>query len=282
VNRSSFLSRLFHSPIYRIAIVPLIMLALNIPAVCGEIHDAVKTGDLAKVKALLKDNPELVFSKDNGLFDATSLHLAALYIHKNIAELLLANKAEVNAKAKDGSTPLHFAAQINSKDVAELLLANGANVNARDNGGYTPLHWAANECSIDVTKLLLANKAEVSAKAKDGYTPLHFAAQMFSYKQVAELLLAKGAEVNARNADGETPLHVVVREPLKMIGLGSVIGGDLKFMLEGGNTSVVELLMDKGADVNAKDNNGKTPLREALNHGFKDIAKLLHQHGGHE
>ena len=48
-----------------LALASLFMLALSIPAFCGEIHDAVKGGDLARVKALLKNNPKLVSSKDN-------------------------------------------------------------------------------------------------------------------------------------------------------------------------------------------------------------------------
>ena len=83
----------------------LVALAWSSLAFCGEIHDAAKRGDLAKVKALLKDNPDLVFSKDND--GKTPLHLAAVYGHKDVAELLLANKAEVNAKDNDGDTPLH-------------------------------------------------------------------------------------------------------------------------------------------------------------------------------
>ena len=72
----------------------------------------------------------------------TPLHLAAISGHKKVAELLLANKAEVNAKDKTGQTPLHRAAANGHKDVVELLLANKAEVNAKDNDGYTPLQAA--------------------------------------------------------------------------------------------------------------------------------------------
>ena len=68
----------------------------------GEIHNAARDGDLEKVKALLKDNPDLVFSKDtNG---TTPLHWAAINGHKDVASLLLANKAAVNAKDNSGNT----------------------------------------------------------------------------------------------------------------------------------------------------------------------------------
>jgi ankyrin repeat protein len=92
--------------------IPLSILVLATlfcrPAFGGEIHNAAKSGDLEKVKALLKDNPDLVSSKeDNG---ETPLHWSALMGHKDVAELLLANKAKVNDKASNGLTPLHWAA----------------------------------------------------------------------------------------------------------------------------------------------------------------------------
>jgi ankyrin repeat protein len=68
--------------------------------------------------------------------------------------LLLANKADVNAKAVDGVTPLHVAAQSPLKDLAELLLANKADVNAKDNEGKTPLQYALSKGQKDTAELL--------------------------------------------------------------------------------------------------------------------------------
>ena len=79
----------------------------------------------------------------------------------NVAELLVAKKAEVNAKDDKGDTPLHSAAKYDHKDVAEFLLANKADVNAQNNSGNMPLHAAAG--FKDIVELLLSNKAEVSA-----------------------------------------------------------------------------------------------------------------------
>ena len=72
---------------------------------------------------------------------------------KDVAELLLANKAKIDAKANGGYTPLHFAASVGYKDVAELL-ASRADVNARDKDGWTPLHYAAANGYEDVTNIL--------------------------------------------------------------------------------------------------------------------------------
>lgn len=68
--------------------------------------------------------------------------------------MLLASKAEVNAKNDHGATPLHLAAAYGHKSVAELLLANKAEVNASDGNGLTPLHWASTRGHTDVAELL--------------------------------------------------------------------------------------------------------------------------------
>jgi ankyrin repeat protein len=71
-----------------------------------------------------------------------------------VAELLLANKAEVNAKQNHGFTPLHSAAFNGHKDVAELLLTNKAAVNTMNDAGETPLHVVVAKGHNDVAELL--------------------------------------------------------------------------------------------------------------------------------
>jgi len=94
VNTRSSFSRFCHSSIPRLAVVTLVVLALSSLVSCSRknetntgshsknsgIHDAALNGDLAKVKALLKTNPDLVFSKDSQ-GDTPLLH-AAEYGHK--------------------------------------------------------------------------------------------------------------------------------------------------------------------------------------------------------
>ena len=73
---------------------------------------------------------------------AASLHRAAYGSHKEIAELLITNGVDVNAKNDAAETPLHLAT---TREIVELLIANGADVNATTNRGTTPLDWAAND-----------------------------------------------------------------------------------------------------------------------------------------
>ena len=79
---------------------------------------------------------------------AASLHRAAYGSHKEIAELLITNGVNVNAKNDAAETPLHLAT---TREIAELLIANGADVNATTNRGTTPLDWAAND---EIAKLI--------------------------------------------------------------------------------------------------------------------------------
>ncbi len=161
------------NPFHRLAALLLgaAALAAATPGLCGPIHDAARAGDLAKVQSLVKQQPDLVFSKDEQ-YGQTPLHIAAFYGHKDVAEFLLANKADVNARAKNGSTPLHLAAGRGNKEIVELLLANKAEVNAVDNEGWTPLHSATTFKQKEIEDLLVAKGgADPLAPKKPPATP---------------------------------------------------------------------------------------------------------------
>lgn len=102
---------------------------------------AARFGDLDRVKSLVAAEPELVDVKDDEGF--LPLHWAARFDHREIAEFLLTNGAEVDGRESHEMTPLHIAASSSSEDVAALLIEHGADVNARDNNGDTPLDFAA-------------------------------------------------------------------------------------------------------------------------------------------
>jgi ankyrin repeat protein len=171
----------------------------------GGIHEAARNGDLSKVQALVKANPDLVSSRDsNGL---TPLHWAAGMNHADVVEWLLANRTEINAQSSNGSTPLHLAAFNGHKETAEALLAHGAEVNARNNDAWAPLHGTARYDHAAVAELLLAHGADVNAATSNGATALHMAAA-FGYNDVLEVLLAHQADVNLKESQGSTPLDL--------------------------------------------------------------------------
>jgi ankyrin repeat protein len=208
----------------------LIILAGSIPAFCSDhpIHAAANDGDGQRVNSMLKDNPNLV--SDRSAIGTTPLHLAR---NGYVAELLLSKGADINAKDNSSQTPLHTAAGYGRKSVVEFLLSKGADVNAKCRGDITPLHEAAS-------------------------TP-------YSNTETVEALLAKGADVNARTIDGNTPLHQAARL-LDYYGDYSIMQGNTP--LHKFNRDVLELLLAKGADVNAKNLEGTTPLHTAAEKGY--------------
>ncbi len=254
----------------------------------GEIHSAAMRGDVEKVKALLAADPDLVASKDEHGW--TPLYFAAASGHKDVVELLIANKADVNA-LNQNFTPLRAAVLNHHPDVADLLIASNAQmtifdaaaggyieivkaqlkadptlVSATDHNGWTALHFAARNGHLDVAKLLLANKANVNAKAGIGMTPLEVSLAFSdsarpgartadtNHEAIAELLLAHGAEVPSRSNVGLTALH---------------------YAAGAGFTNVIKELLDRHANVNARDNSGRTPLDFAAQHGHMDVVELL-------
>jgi ankyrin repeat protein len=260
MNITALLNRFFHSHISGTAIVFSIMLAWSIPAFCGEIHDAALRGDLAKVKALLKDHPEIVSSKDdNGV---TPLHRAAEYGHKDMVELLLANGADVNAQSRNGWTPLNGAMLRGNQEVAELLRKHGGIFGETENDSSArpfargSIHDAARKSDLQKVKTMLKENPElVSSKDKESRTPLYYAVEMGN-KDVAELLLANNADANAK-APKTVKSHDI------SIGTLTFIYSDwtpLHLAVEKRYKEIAELLLAKGADVNVRNGNGETPL----------------------
>ena len=133
---------------------------------------------------------------------------------------------------------------------------------------WKPLHYAAKRNRKDVAKLLIGYKADVDAANWYTMTPLHVAAR-YGSKDVAELLVYQGANVRARDVLGYTPLHYC--------GYGY-----LRKAPSPGHEAVAKFLLARRIDVNARGNDGKTPLGLALEWRHKGVAKILREHGGRE
>jgi ankyrin repeat protein len=169
----------------------------------------VQEGDMEAVRQALDKEPDLVFEAASN-YD-TALHVAAERGRLELAKLLLAHKAPVDAIDGQDCTPLHCAALNGHVEMAELLIASGADVNAGDELEWRPLHCAAQNGHLRVAQILLAHHAKVDAgHARDDSTPLHYAA-FSGHRNIAQLLVAAGANVNAENTRGETPMAGAAR-----------------------------------------------------------------------
>ena len=231
---------------------------------------------------------------------ATALHRATWMEHKDIIELLIQHGANVNAKDKWGYTPLSYAVY---KDdylyLMNILIANGAEVDTKDPSGETYLHYAATAGRTEAVKLLLEAGANINTKSDRGQTAVHAILDIRNsdynrYRQskdTVELLLSKGADVNLKDKDGRTPLHLAAESAdghivELLLDKGAKVDEKddesgftaLHHAARFGNKNVAELLIAKGADINTKDKQGHTPLYVAANHDYK-LAELLMNKG---
>ena len=103
------------------------------------------------------------------------LHLAALWGHDAVAQILIEHRADVNVKNNFGATALHWAAEYGTAAIAELLLDAGADPNAGDSGGRTPLHVAAENSHVGVVMVLLTAGADTDLPSHTGQRAIDLA-----------------------------------------------------------------------------------------------------------
>jgi len=223
------------------------------------LHLAAYLGDSKKVNDSIKGGAD-VNSRDQD--DWTALHCAASRGHRDVVELLITAGADANARARDrvdiwnvgpGGTVLHCAVRGGHRDVAELLIAAGADVNARTGDGArrsrfpdeTALHEAVQRGYADLVEALVDHGADLEPRDEDGLTPLNWAAR-YGLLDMVKLLLAKGADADTKANDD-------------CFHAGTPLGATIEDHIE-----IAEALIAGGADVNAGDDSGWTPLHVAV------------------
>lgn len=166
--------------------------------------EAVKVGDVDRVKALVETAPALAGAR---LSSGESPVMAALYRgHHQVIAVLLDAGADIDIFA---------AAAIGRIDALRRVLDDGGAVNVYAYDGWTPLHLAAFFGQIDAARALLGAGADVQAVSRNALTntPLH-AATAGKHSEVALLLLKNGAKGDVMDAGNYTPLQIAVQNNL--------------------------------------------------------------------
>src|SRR6266404_4513054 len=199
--------------------------------------------------------------------------------------LLSAQPELLRFTAPNGSSVMLLTAYFGHPELAEVCVKHGAQPDVFEACTLGDLET--------VRKFVSGDRALVNTFAADGFYPLGFAA-FFGHRAIVEFLLKNGADVSlsARNAQKVTALHgAVARRDVEIVKMLLEAGADPNARQErgfaplhdaaaNGNAALVELLLKHGALADAKTDDGKNPADMAAERGHKEVVKRLRKAAG--
>lgn len=199
--------------------------------------------DASRVRELVASDPSLLDDAEGLLTEVAESDCV------DSVRLLVELGVDVNGQAGSES-PLQCAARAGQLETVKLLVELGADVHARDKCWNSPALGFANYKGQRAVVEYLLQFASIWEAVKYG-----------GLDRVRTLLRENPDCLNLRDDEGCTPLHYPFQDTLH-------------------GEEIVELLIEHGADVNAKDNESRTPADQMLQNGRRDLAEVLRRHGG--
>ncbi|XP_032659033.1 CARD- and ANK-domain containing inflammasome adapter protein-like [Chelonoidis abingdonii] len=267
------------------------------------IFDAAAKGDLSDLAEVLKENNINAVNASN----ETLLHIAAANGRVAIIEYLINKGAKLDVKDKKGRTPMHRAAEKGRDDAVKVLLQAGAYIYSLDKEAKTPLHLAAQNHHTHILKrilkkarcyknqqnflhmaalkdesnfaqMLLKNGAPVDAKDEKGQTALGYAIS-HGFEKTVKVLLEAGANIDSNITDvafnnNKQSIFRILLEYAKGLSPDIMVSALFKAVQKNLHGTVAALV-DRGIDINVRNEMQYTPLLMACEMGRTETAEVL-------
>ena len=268
----------------------LVKKGANIEALnnAGEIplHTAAKYDATDAIRYLVSAGSSLNAANKNGDIPLQSAVLNGAF---KATQMLLAAGSPVNNQNYSGETALHQASKNNSAMIIQLLTAQGAQTEIQDSRGFTPLITAAANDRYDAASELIKAKAVIDTRDYLGSTPLYHAVSG-EYAALIRLFLVNNADIHALNAQELSPFKLSLsKNPQitpefytdKLINKPDSSGDCVLHILvkSGQGQEALTQALKHGANLNARNSKGDTPLMLALKKGDLNAAEVLIQKG---
>ncbi|KAJ5964750.1 uncharacterized protein N7479_004626 [Penicillium vulpinum] len=252
------------------------------------LHCAATSGEAEVIQLLVEAGAD-INTKDN---DGQTPLYAAIDCNypKSVLALLKSGGVKLENKDDQGRTALSYAVTCANPEVAQLLLDNGADISTQDDDGQTPLHTAARYGYLElVLTLLKCDGVQLETKDRWGLTALSYAAA-YGSPEVIQLLLETGADIDTEDNDGRSVFSHAASENkfanLTVLFTSTSINNihrpdksgltPLIYAAVHGDTEVIQLLLENGADINTMDNNGRSVFfHAALQNKFTNLTALF-------
>ncbi|KAM0550175.1 hypothetical protein ACHAPJ_009023 [Fusarium lateritium] len=188
---------------------------------------------------------------------------------------------DINLRDAGGISLFYSAYNMGDLESTTALLERGADVRVRESSGRNVLHlglshfnndWHHQTGSPQVQLGLLQSLVSLAPKLlrqidKSGNTPLHCAmSRQRDPRKEVEMLVSAGADVCVKDASGNTPLHQVFEGTWRL-----VVGDDTVEAFHGPTNELLNLFLSKGADINARNNAGETPVFNYIGQGTLEV-----------
>ncbi|CAH0384323.1 unnamed protein product [Bemisia tabaci] len=193
---------------------------------------------------------------------------------------LLKLGADIDTANVDGLSALHQACIDDNLEMVEFLVENGADINRGDNEGWTPLHATASCGFISIAKYLIEHGANVAAVNNDGDLPSDIAESSELEELLEQHIEDQGIDRDDARAEER---HLMLADAEKWLKSGKIMDEPhpktgataLHVAAAKGYLDVMVVLLRGGADVNAQDFDGWTPLHAAAHWCQHDACELL-------